>query len=80
MRVTCNACGNKAVITKTNRLSLDAVDIYCSCHCGHRFVWSAGFKHSLSGSEQERKAVISSLLNGLSSSEKRDLLLSLGGE
>ena len=78
MRVTCNECGNKAVITKTNRMSLDAVDLYCSCRvCGHRFVWGAGFKHSLSNSKEEKKAIISTLLDSFSLGEKRDLLRSV---
>lgn len=78
MRVTCNECGGKAVITKTNRFSLDAVDLYCSCgNCGHRFVWSAGFKHSLAGSNGEKKEMIYSLIGGMSKEEKRDLAQSI---
>lgn len=79
MRVTCNECGSKAVITKTNRLSLDAVDLYCSCGCGHRFVWSAGFKHTLTGSNREKSEVIKSLLVDMPEKEKRDLIHSLSG-
>lgn len=77
MRVTCNVCGNNAVITKTNRVSLDAADMYCVCNCGHRFVWFAGFKHSLSGSKQDRINVIKSLMVDISDSEKLEIIQSL---
>lgn len=78
MRVYCRECGSVAVITKTQRLSLDAADLYCSCkQCNHRFVWSAGFKHSLTESVQEKSDVICLLFNGLPDNKKRDLLHTL---
>ena len=77
MRVTCR-CGEKAVITKTNRISFDAVDLYCSCGgCGHRFVWAAGFKHSLAGSTGKKREVINSLIGELTKEEMRDLAQSI---
>ncbi len=81
VRILCNVCGQRAATTKTNRLSINAVDIYLTCsHCGHRFVWSAGFKHSLTGSKKEKKENLMALLNTLDPNEKRDLLHSISVE
>lgn len=75
MRIYCRDCGEKAVITKTNRLSLDVSEMYCCCtKCGHRFVWSAGFKHSLSPSMKEKSEMIVLLFKDLPETKKRDLL------
>ncbi len=77
MRVTCR-CGEKAVITKTNRMSFDAVDLYCSCSgCGHRFVWKAGYSHSIDGSPKGKIELIKSMFESLGSNERRDLLESI---
>lgn len=76
MRIYCRVCESKAVITKTNRLSIDAVDLYCCCNeCGHRFVWTGGYKHSINnvGNIEAIKA----LFQNLSFNEKRDLIHSL---
>lgn len=76
MRIFCRLCENKAVITKTNRLSIDSVDVYCTCpECGHRFVWSGGFKHSLN--QVENAETIKALFSQLNKVEKRDLIHSL---
>lgn len=81
MRIYCRECGEKAVITKTHRISMDVSEMYCSCtNCGHRFVWSAGFKHSLTESLKEKTDVICLLFKGLPDSKKRDLLHMLAKE
>ncbi|HHP0488959.1 TPA: ogr/Delta-like zinc finger family protein, partial [Vibrio harveyi] len=73
MRVTCG-CGHKALITKSNRISLDYVELYCTCpECGHRFVWSAGFKHSINAAP-EKISLIKEMAKTLSALEKRDLV------
>ncbi|EGR3106800.1 ogr/Delta-like zinc finger family protein [Vibrio cholerae] len=78
MRIYCRLCENKALITKTNRLSVDSVDLYCTCpECGHRFVWSGGFKHSLN--QVGNTDVIKALFAQLDQGEKRDLIHSLSG-
>ncbi|WP_420271276.1 ogr/Delta-like zinc finger family protein, partial [Moritella viscosa] len=41
MRVLCSECGDKSRIQKTNRISIEYTDLYCSCsnpECGHSFV------------------------------------------
>lgn len=51
MRVDCS-CGAKAVVSRSerNKQNPNAAELYCSCkkpECGHSFVASLGFKHSL---------------------------------
>lgn len=80
MRVLCGSCGEKAQITKTHRLSVDACDLYCSCtNCGHRFVWKAGYSHSLGGAAKDKSELIEILFEALGDREKRDLIRSLSG-
>ncbi|OOE63663.1 hypothetical protein BZG72_15790 [Salinivibrio sp. PR6] len=79
MRILCRECGEKAVITKSVHHTVDARDIYCVCgHCNHRFVWTAGFKHSISGSDKEKIQIMESILSSLSESQKRDLVQRIG--
>lgn len=79
MRVLCGSCGEKAQITKTHRLSVNACDLYCLCGCGHRFVWKAGYSHSLGGSPKDKVDLIGILFKALGDEEKRDLIRSLSG-
>ncbi|PKF51118.1 ogr/Delta-like zinc finger family protein [Enterovibrio nigricans] len=52
MRVDCS-CGAQAVVSRSERDSTDSniTNLYCSCtnpECGHTFVASLSFRHSLS--------------------------------
>lgn len=65
MRVFCSECGNKALINKTNRISDGYANLYCSCtnvDCGHRFVSTLAFSHSLSPSALNRSDAIKTIL------------------
>lgn len=78
VRVLCSGCGEKAQITKTHRLSVDACDLYCICqNCGHRFVWKAGYSHSIDGNPKEKIELIKCMFESLGEGEKRDLALSI---
>ncbi|AUR95196.1 ogr/Delta-like zinc finger family protein [Vibrio cyclitrophicus] len=53
-RIFCG-CGERSIITKTNRLSNDCADLYCECKnqaCGHQFVMSLYFNYTLSPSSK----------------------------
>lgn len=53
-RIFCG-CGERSIITKTNRLSNDCADLYCECksqECGHQFVMSLYFSYTLSPSSK----------------------------
>ena len=68
MRVTCRECGSKSTIRKTNKISSDYTELYCGCNdpeCGHTFVVSLGFSHSLSPSAKTSSQLAFELLNSL---------------
>ena len=74
-RIHCG-CGERAVINKTNRLSNDCADLYCECknqECGHQFVMSLYFSHTLSPSSKTTSNLAHCLLSVLSP-ERRDHL------
>ena len=53
MRVECNRCGKSATIYSSRKESDSVKILYCSCsnpHCGHTFVMSLSFSHTLSPS------------------------------
>ncbi|WP_079884754.1 ogr/Delta-like zinc finger family protein [Vibrio parahaemolyticus] len=74
-RIHCG-CGERAVINKTNRLSNDCADLYCECKnlaCGHQFVMSLYFSHTLSPSSHTTSDLAGCLIKALSP-DKRDHL------
>ncbi|GGI70285.1 hypothetical protein GCM10007978_05330 [Shewanella hanedai] len=76
MQVHCTACGEKAIIGKTNRLSLAHADLYCSCtdpECGHTFVANLSFSHTLSPSAKSTTAIVSELFRALSPVQRQQI-------
>jgi hypothetical protein len=76
MRVLCTSCGKKAIIGKTDRLSLAHANLYCSCtdpECGHTFVANVSFSHTLSPSARNSSAIITALAKALSPEQRRAL-------
>nr|WP_258405136.1 ogr/Delta-like zinc finger family protein [Shewanella psychrotolerans] len=72
----CSECGSKAIIGKTNRLSLAHADLYCSCtnpECGHTFVANLSFSHTLSPSAKSASAIVSELARALSPVQRQQL-------
>jgi len=77
MRVECPECNQRAVINKRNRLSNVVTDLYCSCsdaECGHTFVTTLAFKHTLSPSRKGAKDMMLELLRSLPANEQQQLL------
>ena len=77
MRVNCKECGQRGRITKTNQLSTAVADLYCQCcdaECGHSWVATLSFSHTLSPSSKTASQVALDLLNALTP-ESRQLLL-----
>ncbi|MBW3690928.1 ogr/Delta-like zinc finger family protein [Aeromonas dhakensis] len=61
MRVYCKVCGQQGHITKTNRLSDDVSDLYCQCtdaECGHCWVATLSFAHTLSLSDKTTNQLV----------------------
>ncbi|MGI2146269.1 ogr/Delta-like zinc finger family protein [Shewanella frigidimarina] len=68
MRVLCT-CGKKAIIGKTDRLSVEHANLYCSCsdpECGHTFVANVSFSHTLSPSAKSSSQLVKQLVNAMS--------------
>ncbi|MGP1718762.1 MULTISPECIES: Ogr/Delta-like zinc finger protein [Shewanella] len=76
MRVLCTSCGKKAVIGKTDRLSLAHANLYCSCsdpECGHTFVANVSFSHTLSPSAKSSSQLVRQLVNAMSPDHRLQL-------
>lgn len=68
MRVYCKVCGQRGRITKINRLSDDVSNLYCQCtdaECGHRWVATLSFAHTLSPSAKTTNQLVLSLMGSL---------------
>ena len=66
-KITCG-CGAPAIINKTNRLSNDCADLYCECSnpaCGHKFVMSLYYSHTLSPSAKTTNELSNALIKAL---------------
>ncbi len=76
MRILCTVCGQKAVIGKTDRLSVAVANLYCSCtdpECGHTFVTNVSFSHTISPSAKAATEVVAALARALSPEQRKKL-------
>lgn len=76
MRILCTSCGKKAIIGKTDRLSVAHANLYCSCsdpECGHTFVTNVSFSHTLSPSAKNTSEIVSALAKALPPEQRRKL-------
>lgn len=76
MRILCTVCGKKAVIGKTDRLSVSYANLYCSCtdpECGHSFVVNLSYSHTLSPSSKSASEVVTALARSLSPDQRKKL-------
>mgnify|MGYP006148159257 CR=1 FL=1 len=83
MRVYCKVCGQRGRITKTNRLSDDVSDLYCQCtdaECGHSWVATLSFAHTLSPSAKTTNQLVLSLMGSLTPEGRLLVLKGLGLE
>ena len=77
MRVYCKECGQRGRITKTNQLSSAVADLYCQCtdaECGHSWVATLSFSHTLSPSSRATSQLVLSLVGSLTP-EGRQMVL-----
>ncbi|WP_323940984.1 Ogr/Delta-like zinc finger protein [Aeromonas hydrophila] len=80
MRVYCKVCGQRGRITKTNKLSDDVSDLYCQCtdaECGHSWVATLSFSHTLSPSSHTASELVLNFLNSLSLEHRKMVLKNL---
>lgn len=76
MRILCTSCGKKAIIGKTDRLSVGHANLYCSCsdpECGHTFVTNVSFSHTLSPSAKNTSEIVTALAKALPPEQRRKL-------
>ncbi|HDN9019348.1 Ogr/Delta-like zinc finger [compost metagenome] len=69
MRVMCTECGQLGRITKTNRITAGVANLYCQCtdvNCGHSWVSTLAYSHTLSPSAKSASDMAISLVRGLS--------------
>ena len=79
MKMTCPECLADATIRKTNRKHPQLADVYCSCtniECGHTFVMSVSFSHTISPSALKGQGRVKELIDALPEQD-RDKALEL---
>lgn len=78
MRVYCENCNTKALITSSNKISETLTELYCQCtntkDCGGGFVVSLAFKHYTTPPRKTTLQMAAALLKQLPVSE-RDALM-----
>ena len=75
MRVVCPECLQKAKITHRNELTVEVVDLYCSCSsCGHSFVSKLAFSHTVTPGKHQYKKLMIEFMKNMDPAERRDLV------
>lgn len=78
MQINCIKCGSKSVITSRKEVDPKLVQLYCACknveHCGHTFVMDLAFRHTISPSALDRRAMLLDLLQAMPATERRELM------
>lgn len=77
MDIKCNICGNKSIITKTDRVHSELSRLYCSCknkECMHRFVMNLEFSHSTAPSLLKKDELLLTLLKKLPEQEIQQII------
>ncbi|MBY8244566.1 ogr/Delta-like zinc finger family protein [Vibrio fluvialis] len=76
MRVLCPECGERSRIQKSNRMSTKHADLYCSCsdpECGHTFVMSLSYSHTLSPSAKTTSQLAFNMVKALAPEHREEL-------
>lgn len=77
VQINCIECGGKSTIQSRAEKDVKVSDLYCSCKnpiCGHTFVMSLAFSHTLSPSANQSKTVLLDLLRTMPKTEQLELL------
>jgi predicted RNA-binding Zn-ribbon protein involved in translation (DUF1610 family) len=77
VQVICTECGSKSIIHSRAEKDVKVSDLYCSCKnpiCGHTFVMTLSFSHSLSPSANQSKRLMLDVLRGMPKQEQMELL------
>jgi Ogr/Delta-like zinc finger len=77
VQINCIECGSKAVIGSRAEKDPKVIDLYCSCKnpiCGHTFVSTLSFSHTLSPSANQSKALMLEMFQQMPKAEQLELL------
>jgi hypothetical protein len=76
VRITCNRCGSIATIQSSAAESDAVKKLYCSCNnpdCGHTFVMTLEFSHTLSPSALDMPASVLDRIRHASRMEQKKI-------
>ncbi|MGP3593387.1 ogr/Delta-like zinc finger family protein [Vagococcus sp. WN89Y] len=77
MKMICTECLAIATIRKTNRKHPQLADVYCSCtnvECGHSFVMTVSFSHTLSPSALKGQGRVKELIDAMPEQDREKAL------
>lgn len=77
MQIICTECHGKAVIHSRAVKDPKVSDLYCSCknpECGHTFVMTLAYSHTLSPSGKQASTMLLELFRSMPKAEQLQLL------
>ncbi|HAM2724719.1 TPA: ogr/Delta-like zinc finger family protein, partial [Escherichia coli] len=76
-KARCPDCGAPAVIRKTDWKTPELADLYCACsdvECGHTFVCTMTFSHTLSPGARSGRNMVKFLVDAMRPEDRRYVL------
>lgn len=73
-KARCPDCGAPAVIRKTDWKTHELADLYCACsdvECGHTFVCTMTFSHTLSPGARSGRNMVKFLVDAMRPEDRR---------
>ncbi|EOP1244096.1 ogr/Delta-like zinc finger family protein, partial [Escherichia coli] len=73
-KARCPDCGAPAVIRKTDWKTPELADLYCACsdvECGHTFVCTMTFSHTLSPGARSGRNMVKFLVDAMCPEDRR---------
>ncbi|EFU2037324.1 TPA: ogr/Delta-like zinc finger family protein [Escherichia coli] len=73
-KTRCPDCGAPAVIRKTDWKTPELADLYCACsdvECGHTFVCTMTFSHTLSPGARSGRNMVKFLVDAMRPEDRR---------
>ncbi|MDZ4891893.1 transcriptional regulator [Escherichia coli] len=73
-KARCPDCGAPAVIRKTDWKNPELADLYCACsdvECGHTFVCTMTFSHTLSPGARSGRNMVKFLVDAMRPEDRR---------
>lgn len=78
MRIHCKHCGGKARIGSRQNITDTISNLYCQCldveQCGHTFVMTLSFSHSINLPNNRQQQLVLDLIRNLPEHERQELI------